>query len=230
MVQTVVSAPKEESPAPQKMSVASRLVPPAATSIPRLQSEKLLPEHVTKMAKPEPARVAHETSTPATSTPTAVLAPKASVAVAGAAIAKEFLTIPLPAPPVAAGSNVTPAKPEPLSSLEPADRSHIQNASAENSGSNSQLHFEVGKFKNAVLANRASDNLAHLGFRATVVEKGHFWTNSYHVLVGPYGDDKAEEIRKKLMSSSFKPQVFERGSRNFIYLWRVRHHGPVVAF
>ena len=214
VVQTVVSAPKEESPAPQKMSVASRLVPPAATSIPRLQSEKLLPEHVRKMAKPQPARVAHETSTPATSTPTAVLAPKASVAVAGAAIATRASTIPLPAPPVAAGSNVTPAKPEPLSSLEPADRSHIQNASAENSGSSSQLYFEVGKFKNAVLANRASDNLAHLGFRATVVEKGHFWTNSYHVLVGPYGDDKAEEIRKKLMSSSFKPQVFERGSRN----------------
>ena len=46
------------------------------------------------------------------------------------------------------------------------------------------------------------------------VEKGHFWTNSYHVLVGPYGDDNAEGIRMRLMSSGFKPQVFERGSRN----------------
>jgi hypothetical protein len=64
------------------------------------------------------------------------------------------------------------------------------------------------------LANRAIDNLTRLGFRAAVVEKGHFWTNSYHVLVGPYGDDNFEEIRMKLMSSGFKPQVFERGSRN----------------
>ena len=53
--QTVVSAPKEESPAPQKMSVASRLVPPAPTSLPRLRSEKLIPEQVKKTAEPQPA-------------------------------------------------------------------------------------------------------------------------------------------------------------------------------
>ncbi len=34
------------------------------------------------------------------------------------------------------------------------------------------------------------------------------------MLVGPYGDDSVYRIRKKLMSSGFKPQVFERGSRN----------------
>ena len=214
LVQTVVSAPKEETPAPQKMSVAPRSVAPAPTSLPRLRSTKLLLEQVKKTAEPQPGYVAHETSTPATSTPIAALAPKASVTVAAAAIATRASTTPLPATPVAAGSNIAPAKPEPLSPLEPANRNHIQNARAENSGSSSQLYFELGKSKNKALAYREADNLAHLGFRATVVEKGHFWTNSYHVLVGPYGDDKAEEIRKKLMSSGFKPQVLERGSRN----------------
>jgi hypothetical protein len=214
LVQTVVSAPKEELPAPQKMSVASRLVPPGPTSLPRLRSEKLLSEQVKETAEPQPVHGAHESSTPATSIPTAALTPKPSVAVAAAAIATRASTTPLPAAPVTAASHVAPAKPEPLSPLEPTNRNHIQNARAENSGSSSQLYFEVGKSKNAVLAYRETDNLAHLGFRATVVEKGHFWTNSYHVLVGPYGDDKAEEIRKKLMSSGFKPQVLERGSRN----------------
>ncbi len=213
--QAIVSAPKEESPAPQKMVVTSRVVLLAATSLKRLPSDKLSPEQVKKTAKPQPAQIAPETPTPATSTPTASVAPKPSGAVAAAAIATTASKTPLPAPPVAAGSDVIPTKPAPLPPLEPADRNHnIQKASAENSNAGSQLYFEVGKFKNPVLAYRANDNLARLGFRATVVEKGLLWTNSYHVLVGPYADDKAEAIRKKLTSSGFKPQVFERGSRN----------------
>jgi len=210
----MASALKEESPAPHKMVATSRVVLPAVTSLPRLPSERLLPEQVKEDAKPQPTHIAPETPTPATSTPTAV-APKASGAVAAAAIATTASKTPLPVPPVAGGSDVIPTKPPPLSPLEPADRNHIiQKASAENSTADSQLYFEVGKFKNPVLAYRANDNLARLGFRATVVAKGRFWTNSYHVLVGPYTDDRAEEIRKKLTSSGFKPQVFERGSRN----------------
>ena len=213
--QAMFSAPKEESPAPQKMVVTSRVVLPAATSLPRLPSDKLSPEQVKKTAKPQPAQIAPEMPTPATSTPTAAVAPKASGAVAAAAIATTASKTPLPAPPVAAGSDVIPTKPAPLSPLVPADRNrNIQKASAENSNAGSELYFEVGKFRNPVLAYRANDNLARLGFRATVVEKGLLWTNSYHVLVGPYADDKAEEIRKKLTSSGFKPRVFERGSRN----------------
>lgn len=212
--QAMVLAPQAESPGPQKMAAASRRVPPAATSIPMSRSEKLLPEHVKKTAKPQPAQIAHETTTPAISTPNAALAPKASAGVAAAAISTTASTTPLPAVPVAPGSNVIPAKPGPLPPLEPANRNHIQSASAENAGSSSQLYFEVGKFKDSLLAYRATDNLARLGLRATVVEKSHFWMNSYHVLVGPYEDDNAEGIRKKLISSGFRPQVFERGSRN----------------
>ena len=200
----------DSPPASQKTGAASRLVLPSATSLPRLRSEKLSADRVNKTANPQPVHISPETPTSVTSTPTAILAPKASAA----AIATTASKTPLPAAPVAAASNVTPAKPGLLSPLEPAGRDHIQNADAENSASSSQLYFEVGKFKNAVLAYRATNTLARLGFRAAVVEKGHFWTNSYHVLVGPYGDDNAEGIRTKLMSSGFKPQVFERGSRN----------------
>ena len=213
--QAIVSAPKEESPAPQKMVVTSRVVLSAAPSLSRLPSDKLSPEQVKKTTKPQPAQIAPETPTPATSTPTPAVAPKPSGTVAAAAIATTASKTSLPAPPVAASSDVIPTKPAPLPPLEPADRNHnIQKASAENSNAGSQLYFEVGKFKNPVLAYRASDNLARFGFRATVVEKGLLWTNSYHVLVGPYADDKVEEIRKKLTSSGFEPQVFERGSRN----------------
>jgi hypothetical protein len=210
-VQSVSPPPLADSPpASQRTVAASRLVLPTATSLPRLRSEKRLADRVNKTANPQPVHISPETPTSVTSTPTAILVPKASTA----AIATTASKTPLPAAPVAAASNVTPAKPELHSPLEPAGRDHIQNANAENSASSSQLYFEVGKFKNAVLAYRATDTLARLGFRAAVVEKGHFWTNSYHVLVGPYGDDNAEGIRMKLMSSGFKPQVFERGSRN----------------
>jgi PilZ domain-containing protein len=212
--QAVVLAPQAESPAPQKMAAASRMLLPAARSIPMLRSEKLLPEHVKKTAEPEPTQIAHETTTPATSTPTATIAPKASAAVAAAAVSTTASTTRLPAAPVASGSSVIAAKPGPLPPLKPAIRDYNQNASAENAGSSSRLYFEVGKFKDGLLAYRTTDNLARLGLHATIVEKGHFWTNSYHVLVGPYDDDKAEGIRQKLISSGFKPQVFERGSRN----------------
>src|SRR5207237_3415814 len=79
----------------------------------------------------------------------------------------------------------------------------------------SQMYFEVGKFKDASGAYATTDKLARLGVRSAVVQKGHFWTNSYHVLVGPYDDNRAEDVRKKLVAGGFKPQVFERGSRNF---------------
>jgi len=213
-VQAVVLAPKAESPAQQKMAAAERLALPEATSIPTLRSEKLLSEHLKKTTDNQPAHIAHETPTRATSTPTVALAPKAPTVAAAAAVSTTPSRTPLPAAPVAAGSNVIPANPGLLSPPEPANRNHIQNASAENPGSSSQVFFEVGKFKDASSAYRATDNLTRLEFRARVVAKNHFWANSYHVLVGPYGDDNVEGIRKKLMSSGFKPQVFERGSRN----------------
>jgi hypothetical protein len=221
VAQAVALPPQAESPAPQK--TVARMVRPAAPSIPVSRPERVLPEYLKGTTQPQAAHPPHETPIPATSVPptstaTAALAPRASVAVPAAATSKTLPTTPLPAAPLASGANVTSGKSiadksEPISTLEPANRSRVQTA-AESAGASALLYYEVGKFKDPLRAHRASDNLAHLGFRATVVEKGHFWTNSYHVLVGPYDDDNAEGIRRKLISSGFKPQVFQRGSRN----------------
>jgi hypothetical protein len=214
VAQAVALPPQEKSPAPQKM--AAPKVPPTAPSIPVSRPKRVLAEYLKGTTQPQAAHPPHETPIPATSAPaastaTAALAPKASVAVPAATTSKALSTTSLPAAPLASGANVISGKSiadksQPISTLQPAK--------AESAGSSALLYYEVGKFKDPLRAHRASDNLRHLGFRATVIEKGHFWTNSYHVLVGPYDDDNAEGIRQKLVSSGFKPQVFERGSRN----------------
>ena len=78
-MQSVAPPLADSPPASQKTVAASRLVPPAATSLPRLRSEKLLPDQA-KKANPQPVHISPETPTPVTSTPTAILAPKASAA------------------------------------------------------------------------------------------------------------------------------------------------------
>jgi hypothetical protein len=80
------------------------------------------------------------------------------------------------------------------------------------------MYFEVGKFKDELQAHDTTDKLAQLGFPATAVQKGHLWRNSYHVLVGPYGDeDVAKVTHENLVSRGFKARPFERGSRGFSF-------------
>jgi cell division protein FtsN len=80
----------------------------------------------------------------------------------------------------------------------------------------SEKYLEVGKFRDKVWAQKTTDKVAQLGFHAIVIRKGHLWTNSYQVLVGPYGNDgDAEAAHKNLASRGFTPRSFERGSRNF---------------
>ena len=87
---------------------------------------------------------------------------------------------------------------------------------AANAAATSELFFEVGKFKNPSQAHDETDKLAQLGFPVTAVQKGFLWTNSYHVLVGPYGDENhAKTTHDSLVSEGFKPRTFERGSRDF---------------
>jgi hypothetical protein len=47
------------------------------------------------------------------------------------------------------------------------------------------------------------------------LHRGHLWTNSYQVLVGPYGNEaEAELAHANLVSRGFKPRSYERGSRS----------------
>jgi serine/threonine protein kinase/class 3 adenylate cyclase len=68
-----------------------------------------------------------------------------------------------------------------------------------------KLYFEVGTFKDETWANNAVDKLTQLGFHAVLIHKNLFWTQSYHVEVGPYTNQKdIAEARQSLASQGFK--------------------------
>ena len=68
-----------------------------------------------------------------------------------------------------------------------------------------KLYIEVGTFKDVTWANNAVDKLNQLGFHALLIQKSVLWSQSYHVQVGPYPDQKSvEEARKSLVSQGFK--------------------------
>jgi hypothetical protein len=81
-----------------------------------------------------------------------------------------------------------------------------------------QMFFDLGKFKQQELAQDLSERVAHLGIRASVVNKGHLWMNSYQVLAGPYITlDEEKKIHSNLVSNGIKARPFERGSRGFAF-------------
>jgi serine/threonine protein kinase/class 3 adenylate cyclase len=68
-----------------------------------------------------------------------------------------------------------------------------------------KLYFEVGNFKDETWANNAVDKLTQLGFHAVLIHKNLLWTQSYHVEVGPYTNQKdIGEARQSLASQGFK--------------------------
>jgi serine/threonine protein kinase/class 3 adenylate cyclase len=68
-----------------------------------------------------------------------------------------------------------------------------------------KLYFEVGTFKDETWANNAVDKLTQLGFRAVIIHKNVLWSQSYHVEVGPYTNQKdIAEARQSLALQGFK--------------------------
>ena len=68
-----------------------------------------------------------------------------------------------------------------------------------------QLYLEVGTFKDETWANNAVDKLTQLGFHAMLIHKNLLWSQSYHVQVGPYTNQKdIAEARQSLASQGFK--------------------------
>jgi hypothetical protein len=242
----VLPAPQVAPPVPPPVTPAPRIVPPVtATALPvptaspvpapirvpppekiLSQPEKLVPQPLAIPAKLQQAKL--ESATLATTTPTAAgdPAPKAPAAAAAApAISSAPPTVSVSPPPattaVAPASNLIPDKAGTAPKLPPANQPGVQteDSKAENADSTRELYFEVGKFKNVLQAHDQTDKLAELGFPATAVEKGHLWTNSFHVLVGPYPDeDQAKTTHENLLSSGFKPRPFEKGWRSFTLL------------
>ncbi len=213
------------APAPQAEKVLpqpEKLAPQPSSNTGKLQQAKA--ETVEPLPTPPPAppsSVSNPTPKPATtvaSTPTSLKATTPSVPTTA------------PAPTVATASNLVPTKLDTTPRQQPASPPAAQPAAqsavrteesgpanpAANAAATSELFFEVGKFKNPSQAHDETDKLAQLGFPVTAVQKGFLWTNSYHVLVGPYGDeDHAKSTHDNLVSSGFKPRTFVRGSRDF---------------
>jgi PilZ domain/SPOR domain len=95
---------------------------------------------------------------------------------------------------------------------------HIEGSKEVDAGSSSTKFLEVGKFHDAIWANKTTDKLTQLGFRPTVIHRGRLWMNSYQVLVGPYDSEAdAELAHANLVSRGFRPRSYERGSRSLTF-------------
>jgi hypothetical protein len=231
----VASAPVvlPSPPAPQMVAQAAvsipdippkRALPPVSKPVQRPEKLDPEPEVVSRTFanpfKPQPPKsvpARPTTSATPTSTDTSTAKPAAKIS---APVASSS-TPPTPSLPVAAaasGPSLAPSKPGPAPRVEPVNQPRVETESstAENAKSTSELYFEVGKFKNQSQAHIEIDKLSQLGFPASAVQKGFLWTNSYHILVGPYSDEeRAKTTHQNLVSSGFKPRPFERGSRAF---------------
>jgi len=231
--QAVLAEQKTISAAPVPVPAPA---PQAVKVLP--QPEKLAPQPSSNPGKLQQAKaeIVEPLSTPPPATPSSVSnpAPKPAAAAATTPTSLKATTpsvpTPAPAPTVATASNLIPAKLDTTPKQQPATPPAAQRAAqsavrteesgptnpAANAAATSELFFEVGKFKNPSQAHDETDKLAQLGFPVTAVQKGFLWTNSYHVLVGPYGDENnAKSTHDNLVSSGFKPRTFVRGSRDF---------------
>jgi len=94
-----------------------------------------------------------------------------------------------------------------------------------------QMYFDLGKFKDELLAKTLRDRIAQHGLRTTVLERKVFWRNSYQVLVGPYNNKEDEtRIQNELQSQGYKPRPFERGSRDFAFGSHLSLNGSSMPF
>jgi hypothetical protein len=191
--------------------------------------EKLAPQPLAHPTESQPWKV--DFTTPATVTANAVnaagdVASYVSTGAKAPAIAAALAILSTPPPtaqPMAAeaGGSDLSGKLGTAATVEPANQPdvHTEGSRAGNADSTRELYFEVGRFKDVLQAHDETDKLAQLGFPATAVAKGHLWTSSFHVLVGPYPDEEqAKAIHENLVSSGFKPRPFEKGSRTFTIL------------
>ena len=215
---------------PSQQAAITPLQPSSAThkQIPVSPPEKVLLPPPTNPTKPKQAKV--EPSPPIVAGHAAAGGPpNKTVAAAAATISSPpAISLPTAAAPV---SSVVSDKIGAVPADKPANNPgvHAEVTGKESAASSEVGYFEVGKFKNNLLADNVADKLNQLGFHASVAQKGHLWMNSYSVLVGPYGDDQnAETARKDLLVHGFSPRAFERGSRDFRFPLVVTLNGTQV--
>ncbi len=239
--QVASSAPGMVSPTPPARSATPQAPSPPSqvelrtvvpTPVPRYEKvspppEKLAPPPSPAPTKPQQTKL--EPAAPIGVAPPAARYPTPASAPPAPAIPITLaLSLPNTGPVIGSAPSSNPGGPLTAAKFAPTSQPavHTEGSGAGNADFNRELYFEVGKFKNVFQARDETDKLAQLGFRATAVQKGHLWANSFHVLVGPYGDEEqAKATHQNLVSSGFKPRPFEKGWRNFTLISSVTLNG-----
>jgi hypothetical protein len=205
------------------LSVAPSVVP---VPVPKPEPEKEKPQFAAATILPSPVVKQLSTSKPSN------VAPHPSEPVSTSA-APPASALKASASPRVTSTATRPSLPEKVAAPVPDPGAIIPRVSAPNmefagkpalrivpskvdsSGMPSEKFLEVGKFKEKLLADKATDQLTQKGFPAAVVQKTRFLSKSFQVLVGPYGTDtEAEAVHKNLASLGFTPRSYERGKRD----------------
>ena len=192
----------------------STISPPAADVTP--PQEKASTQPVTKLVRPQQMKIG--------------LPPPSSVTRAPTVATSSFVPVPAvptqPPPPslptTSVETNASKLSDKAGSATEIGGTSlpgiHIEASKEVDAGSSPAKFLEVGKFRDAIWANKTTDKLTQLGFHPTVIHRGHLWMNSYQVLVGPYNNEAdAESAHANLVSRGFRPRSYERGSRSLTF-------------
>ena len=200
--------------APTVSPVLSTISPPAADVTP--PQEKASTQPVTKLVRPQQMKIG--------------LPPPSSVTRAPTVATSSFVPVPAvptqPPPPslptTSVETNASKLSDKAGSATEIGGTSlpgiHIEASKEVDAGSSPAKFLEVGKFRDAIWANKTTDKLTQLGFHPTVIHRGHLWMNSYQVLVGPYNNEAdAESAHANLVSRGFRPRSYERGSRSLTF-------------
>jgi hypothetical protein len=199
------------SPAPSAISSSSPIVTPL--------QEKDPAESLTKLAGPQQAKIEQPLLASATRAATTIAA-SAIAPAAAPTIPSQPPTTSLPIVSNGPSASRLPEKTATVSELGGTSTAsaHAEAPRAEVATSSGTKFLEVGKFRDAIWANKTTDKLTQLGFHPTVIHRGHLWMNSYQVLVGPYDSaTEAESAHADLVSRGFRPRSYERGSRSLTF-------------
>jgi PilZ domain-containing protein/sporulation related protein len=227
----------------QALSPSPRPVAPAPASVqaPAIErAEASQPKPLAIPPSPQPAKLesaaltttAPTTIVPAQQSPAAIV-PGASDTAAKKANSTPVISSPppaisLPSATRIAASNLVPGKLELAPPVQPTTTSPVPSNSGSEvtevstgsakAGPPPEMFLEVGKFKDQRGARKATEQLSELGFPTTVHQKSRLWSNSYLVLVGPFGDEqKAAAASHDLVVRDFRPRPFERGSHDITF-------------
>ena len=200
------------------MSLASSITSPTAPQVTSVPEKGATPS-ATKSARPVPAKF--EPLPPASVIGASTITPSASANLPAAAPAPAIASQPPPtSPPITSiepKAGHSSEKTAPLSEFVATSNAtvHAEASRAEVATSVGTKFLEVGRFRDAVWANKTTEKLKQLGFQPTVVHRGHLWMNSYQVLVGPYDSEAdAALAHANLAARGFRPRSYERGSRS----------------